>query len=173
MARMCFAATSHTEWEGVYGPGRRSISITIAVPTLSISWRNGSKHRELLPRRRHFLGFFWMHGRQSSPCCFQFHCKHTRAASGRSSTIVGPMQRSIDGTRRNCFNCSPPHLGIRTSTETAACKAVQPIREASVARFRAGLNLGGKVCERHIEYYMRCRIECLDTNKKINYIICQ
>jgi len=114
-----------------------------------------------------------MHGRQSSPCCFQFHCKHTRAASGRSSTIVGPMQRSIDGTRRNCFNCSPPHLGIRTSTETAACKAVQPIREASVARFMAGLNLGGKVCERHIEYYMRCRIECLDTNKKINYIICQ
>ena len=37
MARMCFAATSHTEGEGIYGPGRRSISITIAVPTLSIS----------------------------------------------------------------------------------------------------------------------------------------
>ena len=108
--------------------------------------------------------------------------RHPAVFSFTASTRVPPpvgvvlsLGQCKDRSMEHVVTASTAHHHIWEfeQVQRQLCKAVQPIREASVARFRAGLNLGGKVCERHIEYYMRCRIECLDTNKKINYIICQ
>jgi len=69
--RACALRRHPTPNEGIYGPGRRSISITIAVPTLSIIMTERMADRNTQNYcRRHFLGFFPINHRmvKSSPC---------------------------------------------------------------------------------------------------------